>query len=39
MSAAERHTIFNFSKIADYYAHAPADIQALFEQSALVIID
>lgn len=39
ISAAERHTIFNFSKIADYYAHAPADIQALFEQSALVIID
>ncbi|WP_261374277.1 lysis protein [Yersinia similis] len=39
MSAAERHTVFNFSRIADYYAHAPAEIQILFEQSALVIID
>lgn len=39
LSAAERHTIFNFSKIADYYTHAPAEIQALFEGSALVIID
>lgn len=39
LSAAERHTVFNFSKIADYYAHAPAEIQALFEESALVIID
>ncbi|ENC7540310.1 transcriptional regulator, partial [Salmonella enterica subsp. enterica serovar Brandenburg] len=39
LSAAERHTVFNFSRIADYYAHAPAEIQALFEESALVIID
>jgi len=39
LSAAERHTVFNFSKIADYYTHAPAEIQALFEESALVIID
>lgn len=39
LCAAERHTVFNFSKIADYYAHAPAEIQALFEESALVIID
>ncbi len=39
MSAAERHTVFNFNKIADYYANAPAEIQALFEESALVIID
>ncbi|CNF12705.1 ParB family protein [Yersinia enterocolitica] len=39
MSAAERHTVFNFSRIADYYAHAPAEVQTLFEQSALVIID
>ena len=39
LSAAERHTVFNFSKIAYYYAHAPAEIQALFEESALVIID
>jgi hypothetical protein len=39
MCAAERHTVFNFNKIADYYANAPAEIQALFEESALVIID
>lgn len=39
MSAAERHTVFNFNKIADYYASAEAEIQALFEESALVIID
>ncbi|ECG6537073.1 transcriptional regulator [Salmonella enterica subsp. enterica serovar Frintrop] len=39
LSAAARHTVFNFSKIADYYAHSPAEIQALFEESALVIID
>jgi hypothetical protein len=39
LSAAERHTIFHFGKIADYYAGASAEIQALFERSALVIID
>ncbi|CAI1526148.1 ParB/RepB/Spo0J family partition protein [Serratia quinivorans] len=39
MSATERHTVFNFNKIADYYANAPAEVQALFEESALVIID
>lgn len=37
--AAERHTVFNFNKIADYYSHAPENIQALFEASALVIVD
>lgn len=37
--AAERHTIFNFRNIAEFYAHADADVQALMEQSALVIID
>lgn len=39
LSAAERHTVFHFNKIADYYASASAQIQALFEESALVIID
>lgn len=39
LSAAERHTVFHFGKIADYYAGASAEIQALFERSALVIID
>lgn len=39
LAAAERHTVFNFNKIADYYSHAPENIQALFEASALVIVD
>lgn len=37
--AAERHTVFNFAAIAEFYAHAPADLQRLMEKSALVIID
>lgn len=37
--AADRHTVFDFSKIANYYAHAPADVQDLMEKSALIIID
>lgn len=36
---ASRHIVFNYSKIADYYAHSNADVQKLFEESALVIID
>ena len=39
MFAATRHIVFNYAKIADYYAHADSDIQKLMEQSALVIID
>lgn len=39
MFAATRHIVFNYAKIADYYAHANADVQKLMEQSALVIID
>lgn len=39
ISSAERHVVFNFSKIADFYAHAPKNIKELMEQSALVIID
>ena len=39
LSAAERHTRFNFSKIADFYAHCSKDIKKLFEESALVIVD
>lgn len=38
-SAAERHTKFNFSKVADFYAHSDFKIKKLFEESALVIID
>ncbi len=37
--AAERHTVFNFRRIADFYAAADADTQDLMERSALVIID
>lgn len=39
MFAATRHIVFNYSKIADYYAHADPEIQDLMEKSALVIID
>jgi len=39
IEAAKRHSVFNYEKIADYYAHAPADVQHLMERSALVIID
>ena len=39
LDAAERHVAFNYERIANYYAHAPANIQALMERSALVIID
>lgn len=38
-AAAERHTVFNFRRIADFYAAADAETQALMERSALVIID
>lgn len=37
--AAERHTVFNFARIADFYASADAGTQRLMERSALVIID
>jgi len=37
--AAQRHTAFNFSKIANYYTQSDSEIQKLFEDSALVIID
>jgi ParB-like chromosome segregation protein Spo0J len=37
--AAERHTVFNFRNIAEFYAHSDAKTQDLMERSALVIID
>jgi hypothetical protein len=37
--AATRHIVFNYAKIADYYAGASAEMQELMEQSALVILD
>ena len=39
VDAARRHTIFNYEKIADYYANTSAEMQSLMEKSALVIID
>lgn len=39
IEAAHRHTVFNYSKIADYYSHASKEMQELMEKSALVIID
>ena len=39
IEAAHRHTVFNYSKIADYYPHASKEMQELMEKSALVIID
>jgi len=37
--AAYRHTVFDYSKIADFYAHSNKEVQELMEDSALVIID
>lgn len=37
--ASKRHTVFNYEKIADYYAQATPEMQKLMERSALVIID
>lgn len=37
--AATRHIVFNYARVADYYANAPAEVQALMEASGLVIID
>jgi len=37
--AAERHTVFNFRQIAEYYCHADATLQDLMERSGMVIID
>jgi ParB-like chromosome segregation protein Spo0J len=37
--AATRHIVVDYQSVADYYAHSSADLQALFEASALVIID
>ena len=37
--AAQRHTIFRYDRVADYYSSASKEIQILMEKSALVIID
>lgn len=37
--AAHRHIVFNYEKIADYYANSQKEMQQFMERSALVIID
>lgn len=37
--AAQRHTVFDYEKIAEYYCHQPKRVQDLMEKSALVLID
>ena len=39
IAAADRHTVFDFRNIAEFYAHADPATQDLMERSALVIID
>jgi len=39
LTAAQRHTVFNFHNIAEYYCHAPKEVQHLMERSGLIIID
>lgn len=39
LNAANRHIVFNYAKIAEYYAHQDKTVQELIENSALVIID
>lgn len=37
--ATQRHVVFNYRKIAEFYPHASEDVQQLMEESALIIID
>ena len=39
LAAANRHVVFNYGNIAEYYAHAPREVQQLMERSALVVVD
>ena len=39
IEAAHRHSTFDYSKVADYYAHSTKEMQHFMERSALVIID
>ena len=39
LTAAARHLVFNYSKIAEFYPHQTPEVQRLMEQSALIIID
>jgi len=37
--AAQRHVVFDYEKIAEFYCHQPKKVQDLMEKSALVLID
>lgn len=39
LAAAQRHVVFNYRKVAEFYPHASAEVQRLMEDSALIIID
>lgn len=39
IKASTRHYAFNYSKIAEYYAHSNKEMQEIMEELALVIID
>lgn len=39
LTASKRHLLFDYGKIAEYYAHQDKEMQELMEKSALVIID
>jgi ParB-like chromosome segregation protein Spo0J len=39
IAGAQRHLVFDYAKVAEFYAHADPELQALMEASALVIID
>lgn len=39
IDASKRHIVFNYEKIADYYAHSNREMQHLMERSGLIIID
>ena len=38
-AAAQRHTVIDFHRVAEFYSHAPAHVQRLMERQALVILD
>jgi len=39
LTAAARHLVFNYAKIAEFYPHQTPEVQRLMEQSVLIIID
>ena len=39
IKAAQRHIVFNYKNIAEYYANASKEMQELMEDSCLVILD